>query len=354
MAIIGSGIDNIEETIAKTMGEIGWPGADQVLDDLPQEAPAEEIVEEEDPVVEASDDEEEEPQEEAEEQPEEPATPTETTYQPKWKKAALEVLSKLPPEQAELLRAEDKRREENFHKGIEQYRNGHAAAKEWEEVITPYRATIDRFQVKPQEAIKTLLATDHTLRYGQKHEKLGTIFQVMQNYGIDPADIVGVYQNVHNQPQNEPLDPRVMQMEQRLRSFEQQQYSAQQQAQLEQQRQMEEQNRAANEMVAKFAEDPDHEHFELLKPLMGGYLQQGAAKDLDEAYEMAFRAHPQTAQLWIAQQQQQIAETRKAAVAKAKKVTNVRSNGRASVSTPTAPATMEETIAREAQRLGLA
>lgn len=355
---MSSVIGGMEDTIAQTMAQIGWPGADQVqpeIVDEPEIIEPEEIVDVHEPKeVSPEFEPEDTPPEEPSEVPETPAA--EQPYQPKWKKAALEVLSQLPPEQAELLRAEDKRREENFHKGIEQYRTGHQESKEWADAVAPYRATIDRFQVKPQEAVRTLLATDHTLRYGQRHEKVGLMFQVMQNYGIDPADIVGVFQNVNQQPgqAGEQLDPRITQMQQKLASFEQQQYNQQREAQEREQRAVAEQNRAVQEIVQKFGEDPDHEHFELLKPIMGTLLSNGAAKDMDEAYDMALKAHPQTANIWIAQQQKQWAESRKAAAEKAKKVTNVRSNGRASASGPTVAATMDETIAREAKRLGLA
>lgn len=354
---MSSVIGGMEDTIAKTMAEIGWPGADQVnepeIDPEDPEIKEPEIPEAEiDPETPEVDPENPEPETDLETP--EPETPTEAAYRPKWKKAALEELDKLPPEVQAAFIAEDKRREENFHKGIEQYRTGHQESKEWADVVAPYRATIDRFQVKPQEAVRTLLATDNTLRYGQRHEKVGLMFQVMQNYGIDPADIVGVYNNVHNQQQNgEPLDPRIQQMQQRLSQFEQQQMSAQQAAQAEQQRQMEAQNKGIQEAIQKFSEDPDHEYFELLKPAMGSLLQSGVAKDLDEAYDMAMKAHPQTAQIWIAQQQKQWADSRKAAAAKAKTVTNVRSNGRASQSVATKAATMDETIKATAEKLGL-
>lgn len=365
---MSSVIGGMEDTIAKTMAEIGWPGADQVNEpEIEDEANSQ--------VAGISEETESEIQEGADEVDESEAAPSSETeeseqgnvaasegisqdaYRPKWKKAALAILDELAaadPEKAAQLIAEDKRREENFHKGIEQYRTGHQESKEWADVVAPYRATIDRFQVKPQEAVRTLLATDNTLRYGQRHEKVGLMFQVMQNYGIDPADIVGVYNNVHNQQQNgEPLDPRIQQMQQRLSQFEQQQMSAQQAAQAEQQRQLEAQNKGIQEAIQKFSEDPDHEYFELLKPAMGSLLQSGVAKDLDEAYDMAMKAHPQTAQIWIAQQQKQWADSRKAAAAKAKTVTNVRSNGRASQSVATKAATMDETIKATAEKLGL-
>lgn len=360
--VIGSTIENIEDTIARTMGEIGWPGADQVQPESDDEQEkdisqgVQAVEPESEAIPEALDGEQPENPDAGSIQPETPEQnqdATEPAYQPKWKKAALEVLSALPPEQAALLRAEDQRREENFHKGIEQYRVGHQDSKEWSDVVAPYRATIDRFQVKPQEAVRTLLATDHTLRYGQRHEKVGLMFQVMANYGIDAADIVGVYNNVHNQQQQEPLDPRLQNMQQRLNAFEQQQQSQQQNAQAEQQRQVAAQEQAAQSAIQAFADNPDHEYFDLLKPAMGSLLQSGVAKDLDEAYGMAMKAHPKTADIWIAQQQKQWADSRKAAAAKAKTVTNVRSNGRASQSVATKAASMDETIRATAEKLGL-
>lgn len=360
MAIIGSGIEDIESTIARTMGEIGWPGADQVQ---PEEDNAEpvtvEVADNDENLASAEDDADDsvgdqagdETQAEDAAEAADTAKPEETAYRPKWKKSALAELDKLPPEVQSAFIAEDKRREENFHKGIEQYRTGHATSKEWDEVITPYRATIDHFKVKPQEAVRQLLATDHILRYGQPQQKVGTILQVLQGYGINPNDLMQVMQSSGEQ---QPADPQYQALNQRLSAYEQREAQRQQEVEQAYARQQREATTGIQTQIESFASDPDHEHFETLKPMMAGLLQSGAAKGLDDAYEMAFKAHPQTAQIWIAQQQKQMAETRKAAVEKAKKVTNVRSNGRASVSSPTAPATMEETIRRTAEKLGLA
>jgi hypothetical protein len=357
---MSSVIGGMEDTIAQTMAQIGWPGADLVNEPEPEIEPeieaAEPIVDDETaPEPEELGDEdgiEESPEGESEPADvETPAAEDTPAYRPKWKKAALAELDKLPPEVQQAFIAEDKRREENFHKGIEQYRAGNAVAKEWDEVITPYRATIDHFQVKPQEAVRSLLATDHVLRYGQPHQKIGTILQAMQNYGINPADLVAVVQGVSQQ---EPQDPQYQALNQRLSQFEQAQMAQQQaaeQARLQAERQTQ---TSIQSQIEAFASDPDHEHFDLLKPMMGGLLQTGQAKDLTEAYEMAFKAHPQTANIWIAQQQKQWADSRKAAASKAKQVTNVRSNGRASTAKPTTAATMEETIRLTAEKLGLA
>lgn len=358
---MSSVIGGIEDTIAQAMGQIGWPGADLVqpegVEDEPEiEAQAESDIDdapEAESVAAGAEDIGEEGEAGESESPglETPAAEDAPAYRPKWKKAALAELDKLPAEVQQAFIAEDKRREENFHKGIEQYRTGHTAAREWDEVITPYRATIDQFQVKPQEAVKQLLATDHILRYGQPQQKIGTILQVMQGYGINPADLAAI---VQGNTQQEPQDPQYQALNQRLAQFEQAQYAQQRQAEQAREQAERQTQTTIQSTIEAFASDPDHEHFELLKPMMGGLLQTGQAKDLTEAYDMAFKAHPQTANIWIAQQQKQWADSRKAAASKAKQVTNVRSNGRASTAKPTTAATMEETIRLTAEKLGLA
>lgn len=353
---MSSVIGGMEETIAQTMAQIGWPGADLVNEPAEVEPEVEAAPEVEvEPIEAEAEAPEAEVEVEAESQEEEPAAaPQEPAYRPKWKKAALAELDKLPAEVQQAFIAEDKRREENFHKGIEQYRTGHSAAKEWDEVITPYRATIDQFQVKPQEAVKQLLATDHVLRYGQPQQKIGTLLQVMQGYGINPAEFAALITQHAGGEQSQAMDPQYQALNNRLSQFEQAQMAQQRQAEQARMQAEREQQTTIQSQIEAFASDPDHEHFELLKPMMGGILQSGQAKDLKEAYDMALKAHPQTAQLWIAQQQKQWADSRKAAASKAKQVTNVRSNGRASVAKPTTAATMEETIRLTAEKLGLA
>lgn len=352
-------IGGIEETIAKTMGDIGWPGADLVAEQVVvvEEANEEDHDEEKEHHLDKEELQEEKQEENEEEPPEEVVAEEKKPppYQPKWKKAALEVLGTLTEEQQELLRAEDKRREENFHKGIEQYRDGHKNAKEWDEAVAPYRATFDQFGLKPAEAVRNLLSADHVLRYGQPHQKIGTILQAIQSYGINPQDVVSVLQSVAPgvQSQGQQIDPSYAQLDQRLRQFEQSQLQYQQQQELQRQQQEKNMGRDIEQQISTFADNPDHEHFELLRPLMAGLIQSGTAKDLTEAYDMAYKSHPTTAALYVAEQQKKWNEEKKAAVEKAKKVTNVRSNGRASVSMPTHAGSMEDTIRIEAQRLGL-
>lgn len=346
-------INDMDSTIAKAMQDIGWPGADQVQEYLPEEEQvsakniADDLDAEEETHLKESETEEitAENEDTENEQPEEQETAAETEpkYQPKWKKAALKVLEELPPEQADLLRAEDKRREEAFHKGIEQYREGNNRAKEYDDAVKPFMATIQSLGVQPVQAVQHLLAADHNLRYSQPHQKVGFVLKIMQDYGINPHDVATAVNAAGEQRQ---IDPEVKQLQDQVYQMQNAQVQAQQYAQAQQQAKIDAE-------IAEFAADPDHEHFDLLKSEMAALLTAGIAKDLNDAYDQAMKVNPKTSAIWLAQQQQKWFDQRKAKVQSVKKPTNVRSNGRAVASTPTNPATMEETIRAQAEKLGL-
>lgn len=355
---MSSVIPDMDATIAKALQETGWPGADQVADLIPEDEQGEQHEEEqaetagENEEVEASGAENdsaetgEETQENEAEESEEEEKPSETEqkYQPKWKKAALKVLEGLPEEQQELLRQEDKRREEAFHKGIEQYREGNNRAKEYDEAVRPYMSTIQSVGATPTQAIQALLAADHNLRYSQPAQKVGFMLKIMQDYGVNPQDIVSAVGAIgQNQTQ---VDPVVQQLQQQVHQMQASQQQAQHQAQVSMQAKIDAE-------IAAFAADPDNEHFELLRPYMKTLADAQPEANLRDLYDQAMKIHPKTAAIWEAQQQQKWTEQRKAKLQSVKKPTNVRSNGRAAVTNPTKPATMDQTIEAEAKRLGL-
>lgn len=269
------------------------------------------------------------------------------TFRPPWKKAALAEWDKLPP----MARAEIERRENDFHKGIEQYKTGAQTAQEWDRAMQPYMATIQGFGVTPQVAVQHLLATDHQLRYAAAPQKIGTLLQIANSYGIDLQTLANGIQQIAGEQvwqQQNPMDPRMQQLQQRVDHLQQQQFQAQQQVQTAE-------HSAIDTEIAAFAADPDHEHFGILQKDMAVLLQNGLAKDLDAAYDMAMRQNPQTYQIWLAQQQQEWDAQRKAKVQKAKQAgaNVVKPNGRASVPAAQPKRTMEEDIEATARNLGL-
>lgn len=281
--------------------------------------------------------------------PADPVDPAEATqpFQPKWKKAALAEWEKLPP----LVRAEVQRREEDFHKGIEQYKERATVAQEWERTTAPFMATIQSFGVTPQVAAQELFKADHLLRYSPMPQKVQMLMKIAGDYGVDINTLAQGIQQIAGEQvwqQQNPADPRVQQLEREIAQMKQQVFQTQQQH-------VQAETSAIDSEIAAFAADPDHEHFEILQKDMALLLQGGLAKDLDSAYEMAMRANPQTYQIWLAQQQQGWDAERKAKVAKAKQAgaNNVRPNGRTSQPAAQPALSMEEDIEATARRLGL-
>ncbi|WP_257834537.1 hypothetical protein [Burkholderia glumae] len=283
------------------------------------------------------------------EEPSDPADPADaTSFRPPWKKAALAEYDKLPP----MVRAEIERRENDFHKGIEQYKTGAAASQEWERTVQPFMATIQSFGVTPQVAAQELFKADHMLRYSQPAQKVQMLLKIAGDYGVDLQTLAnGIQARAGEQvwQQQNPVDPRLQALQDQVAQMQQQQFQAQQQS-------VAAEHSAIDSEIAAFAADPDHEHFPILQQDMAVLLQAGRAKDLESAYEMAMRANPQTYQIWLTQQQQGWDEQRRQKIDAAKKAgkNNVRPNGRASLAqAPAAPRSMEEDIEATARNLGL-
>lgn len=94
----------------------------------------------------------------------------------------------------------------------------------------------------------------------------------------------------------------------------------------QQQRSQQAQAAQVERLVADFAADPKHSHFSTVEPLMAAFIEKGGAKDLEAAYEMACRAHPdvfrtiQQAEAAAKEKAQLEAQRNRAAQAKAKAV----------------------------------
>src|ERR1700676_4333377 len=130
--------------------------------------------------------------------PADPALQTEAVAAPNtWKKEAAAHFAALPAE----VRTEIAKREADFHKGIEQYRQAATFAQTMEKAITPYAATLQSLGITPDKAVAELMASDHRLRYGRPDEKLATIRGLAQHYGVDLSQFA--------QPSHAHVDPTI-------------------------------------------------------------------------------------------------------------------------------------------------
>lgn len=251
-----------------------------------------------------------------------------------WKKEAAAKWAELPVE----ARTEIARREADFHKGIEQYREAAGFAQTMERAISPYAATLKSLNISPDKAIAELMGADHRLRYGQPAEKQAYFKQLAQNYGIDLNGLTAEAQ------QQEYVDPSIAALQQQVQHLngyiQNQQNTSQQQAQA-----------SLNSEIAAFAADASHSHFETVKPHMIALLQAGQAKDLQDAYEQASFANPVTRTAMLQQQAAatQAENAKKAQAAKQAASVNVRN--RPAMPTTKPIGTMDDTLRDTYRRL---
>jgi hypothetical protein len=249
-----------------------------------------------------------------------------------WRKEAQAEWGKMSPiQQDEVLR-----REQDFFRGIEQYKGKAQFADRMEKAITPHIDTLQSMGVNPDVAVSELLMADRKLRYGSPAEKQQYFAYLAQSYGIDPTTIQA--------QQNVQIDPNVQHLENQVRQL----MGREQQRELLSQKQEE---IALTGEISKFASNPTNRHFESVRGDMAALLQAGIAKDLQDAYERAIYANPQTRAAVLAEQQ---AAARAVA---AKKAQEARRSGAINLPRrPSMPAsqpigTMDETIRSTLRRL---
>jgi hypothetical protein len=250
-----------------------------------------------------------------------------------WRKEVAEKWGTLPPE----VQAEVERREADFHRGIEQYRQAAQFQQDFGRAIQPFEATLRTTGLDPVGAVTQLMATDHLLRYGQPQEKMAKLQQMARYYNVDLGQ-VGSYE-----PQ--AVDPQVAQLQQQVQQLSS--YLQQQQFQGQQAEQY-----SLNSEIAAFAADPNHGHFEQVREHMAALLQAGLAKDLQEAYAQAVYANP-TTRAAVSQQEARAAReeaAKKAQVARQAASVNVRSRPALPTDVP-AGQSMEETIRATLRRV---
>ena len=263
--------------------------------------------------------------------PSESSAVIETKAPNTWKKEAQEAFIKADP----VIRAEVERRESDFHKGIEQYKQAATFAQNIDQAISPYKSTLQTLGISPEKAISELMAADHRLRYGSPQEKVAYLAQLAHAYGVDTSQAAELQKNT---------DPRMFALEQ-----ENQQYKNHLQNQQLMGQQQQEQ--ALHSEIATFAADPKHSHFDSVRGHMSALLQAGQAKNLADAYEQAIYANPTTRTAVLQQQatEQKVEAAKKAQAARNASSVNIRS--RASVPAIQPIGTMDDTIRAAYRRL---
>jgi hypothetical protein len=246
-----------------------------------------------------------------------------------WKKPAQEALSQLPPETQQYI----VEREQQFHKGIQQYKEDAQKGRSLGNAIAPHMEYLNQLQVAPEVAVSKLIETERRLRTSDPETKAKEFVRLAHDYGIDLNSLTSV-----------PFDPYHHQLEQRL---------AQQQATLEQitqSRQMAEEAQLG-QTIEQFAQS--HEHFDDVRETMADLLDKGFASDLNDAYAKAVRLNDNLfGQVQSAPQTNNFQRANEAA--KAAKASAVSVKGSPTgVTRPPEPKTTEEAVRQAMANLGL-
>ena len=250
------------------------------------------------------------------------------------KKEEAEAYAQAP----EVLKQAFIRRSEEMHKGLEQFRSKAQFGHQMEQVIAPFTQQIQAMGATPDLVVSRLLAAESQLRNGSPDQKQAMFFKLAQDYGV---------QLNGEMPTVDPNVSVLQQQIQQLTGWIQQKQQREEQAQAD----------TLNSEIQRFASNPANKHFEAVRNDMAALLQGGIVTNLQEAYERAVYANPNTRTQLLAEQQAQSEVKRKTELAQkaqeAKKAASVNVPKKGS-STPKRPVgTMDETIRAEAERLGI-
>lgn len=222
-----------------------------------------------------------------------PEQPTEPEIKPpsSWKKEAKEAFIKaergepLTPQEVKVLTQEAQRRENDFFRGVEEFKTHAHRARQFDQALAPYMNTIQQMGMDAPTAAARMLQVEHLLRHGDPHTKAQMLQKIANDYGIDMGQ-------VQELPQQDPQTQYLMQQLNELRQTQQMWQNSVQQQEREK----------ANYELERFSSSADKTHFEAVRNDMADLLETGKAQSLEQAYEMAIWMRPDVRQTLIEQQ----------------------------------------------------
>lgn len=191
-------------------------------------------------------------------------------------------------------------REDQMHRALAHNDKDRDLGRAMSQTLQPHMETMRSIGVSPDQAVAGLLNVDAVLRRGSPEQKLEMMHEILRSYQI-PLDQVMQHQPL-------PHNPQVQSLQQQMQAIQQQM------AQGQQQHQEELAQRAVQAELEAFKANAPH--MEAVKGQMSQLLTSGVASGLQDAYDQAVWANPQTRQLLLAEQA--AAATKTARVASAR------------------------------------
>lgn len=214
------------------------------------------------------------------------------------------------------VRKEIATREANIHRMFTAEDGELAVGRKMKEVIAPYLPMIRAEGGSAEGAIKDLLNTAYILRAGNAEQKAAIIRQVAKQFGVDLGSSLQ-----QSQPDND-----IMAIKRQLEEMKQVANPDAIYGHLQERFEYDK----IQQDISAFAADPAHSHFATVKTLMGAIMANGGAETMQEAYDMACRAHPQTRSVLdaeVAAKSAQEAEEKRKAALEAKRKASVSVTG---------------------------
>lgn len=198
-----------------------------------------------------------------------------------WTKEALETWATLPPRaQQEILK-----REEDFLKGITQYKEKADIGTRYDSVVEPYRPILQAENIDPVQMFQSFAANHYILSRGTEAQKLELAANMIAGYNIDFNKLISFV----GDRIIEPADPRVAALEAEVRELRKGQETRQQQD-------LTATTERLSAEIATFAQDPAHPYFNELVDDISKLFETGQATNLQEAYDKAVYLNPTTRQ----------------------------------------------------------
>jgi hypothetical protein len=221
-----------------------------------------------------------------------PAPPPETPFSVEkapqsWRAPQREKWSKLDPD----VRQEIMRRERETTKVLGETAQARQHQSQFNEIIAPFMARIQSFNVTPIVAVQELLKSDYILHTAPKQQRAEYMARLIKDYGID---ILALDAALAGTAPADPVDAKVEQLlQQRLAPF--QQYIQSQQAR---EQQAEQQSTAQiNLTIEQMTGNEKFPHFETVRNDMADVIEisakRGVFLSLEQAYDKAILLNPE-------------------------------------------------------------
>jgi hypothetical protein len=198
-----------------------------------------------------------------------------------WSKEALAEWATLTPRaQQEVLK-----REEDYFRGISQYKERAEIGDRYSQVVTPYAPILQAENIDPVQMFQSFAANHYILSRGTPEQKLELAANMISGYGIDFGQLI----NHMGDKVLEPVDPRVAALEREISELKNAHQSRQQQDLGAAQQHID------NE-ISSMAQSPDHPYFNELVEDIIKLFDAGQATNLQDAYDKAIYLNPTTRQ----------------------------------------------------------